>query len=240
MGPTLNEISFSILDVIRPRAGTNDPISLDLIKFHIHNTRAMLIKQDLNKGYSPDPDIVQDLECVDMELVDRAECCSTNVNALFVRSKLQLPRFIELHHKQMIMRAGPVDKIAKNYDIITYSRVPFEGLNRFTKGLIKAFTMNNGGYLYLMIHPDNKKGFSIEKINVQGVFENPVEASKFLTCTNKPCYTDDSAYPIKSWMLNPIKDIIIKNYVGIQNRTGIDDSNNLKSDPKPQASAGTK
>jgi hypothetical protein len=144
---------------------------------------------------------------------------------------------VELHHKSLITWVGPGgDAIGHQFDIIPHQRVPFEikGANKFTKNLVKAFQMNNGGYLYLAIHPDNLKGQLIRKIKILGVWEDPEAVRDFEDCSGDVCYTDNSAFPIKSWMVNTIKDIVIKNYVIPESQARVDDSNDNKSNPTQQ------
>lgn len=229
MNPTLNEIAFSLMHTIRPRLANSEVISLDGLKFDINNVRELLIRNEQNKNRTVTSDIIQDLGKVEMEPIDRAELCNENIGCTFLRSKLPLPSPIELHHSDLITRVGPLDKIAKGYDQISYERVPFEFLNKFTKNTIKWFRMNNSNYLYLAIHPDNIKAKAIKNINVQGVWSDVETVRNFKTCEDQVCYNDNSSYPVKSWMINYIKTYILEKYLGKEAAAVIDDSNDYKN-----------
>jgi len=231
---TLKEISFSILETVRPKASITEPITLELIKFHVKNTRAQLIRQELNKSRSVDNEIIQDLGCIDLVKVDRSECCSTDIGCVFLRTSIKIPGFIELNQKPLITRIGPVDKISKPWQLIQYERVPFEFLNKFTKNEIKVFLMNNNDYIYLAIHEDNILKKTLKKINIQGVLEDPEKASTFNQCSGQVCFSDNSNFPVKDWMINSIKDLVIKTFIGPESKQPIDYSNNQKSDFSPQ------
>lgn len=237
MTPTLNQIAFSLFHLIRPRVANSEVISLDGLKFDIENTRELLIRNEQNKNRTVTTDIIQDLGDVEMEPVDRAELCDTTVDCTFLRSKLPLPSPIELHHSDLIIRVGPLDKIARGFDRIAYERVPFEFMNKFTKHTIKWFRMNNNGYIYLAIHPDNKKAKSIRHINVQGVWADVEAVRNFQTCEGKPCYNDNMSYPVKAWMVNNIKTFILEKYLGKEAAAAIDESGDFNNNPIQQTSA---
>lgn len=221
---TRNEIIYSILDILKPNAKSNEPFSLDLIGFHVDNTRAFLIKQDSNKGYTADNYIIQDLGIVEIEPVDKAESILIEIGCNFMRTVKPIPSTIELHHGELLTRVGPIDKTARNYDIIKYERVPYEGYNKYTNNLIKAFRINNSGHIYLTVPKDNREKI-LSYINIQGVFENPRLAADFVNYNGNPCYTDDSPYPIKQQMVQSIKDIVLKNYGILESKMPIDKEN---------------
>jgi len=229
--PSLNELTFSIWEIVRQTPTISDSISMDFIEFLVHNTRAKLIRQEINKKRSIDTYIIQDLGCVEMEAIDAAECCSEDVGCVFMRSKLPIPSTIELYNDQTLTRVGPVDKTARPFQRISYTRVPYQGLNKYTKNQIAYYQQNMDGYLYLVTGKDNYANL-IEVINVQGVFENPKDAANFRDCNDKPCYSDDDSYPIKQWMVDPLKQIVLQQ-LGIMTKAPEDQvsdgKNNYKS-----------
>lgn len=224
MALTLNKIAYDLLLIVRGGSFvSSEPISLNQIKYWISNTRARYIRNELNKSRTIDPFLIQDLGCIELEEVDRSECCATEVGCKFLRTKVKIPSSIELHHKNLLTRVGPIDKIGKPFDVIPYERVPYEFLNKFTKNTIKAFVMNNGGYVYIAVAEDNYKGKMLDVINIQGVFDDPTEMANFEACdSNKACYTDDSAYPIKPWMISQMKTDILKNNLLIMTQSPTD------------------
>lgn len=228
---TMNELIYSIWSTVRPNQSITDPITEELIKFHIKNARATLLRQDLNKNRSVDPYIIQDLGCIDLVEADAAECCDIAVDCKVLRTAVPIPSMIELNQKTLITRVGPVIKSAKKWDIIPYERVPFEGLNKFTKNLIKVYQISNSSYIYILI-PSNctdSDAEFLEKINVQGVLEDPDEAKSFTQCGGGTCYTDDDKYPIKQWMVDPIKKAVIA-LLATEVKYGTDNSSNQKPD----------
>lgn len=226
---TLREITFSILESVKPKAAITEPITEQLIHFHVKNTRAKFIRNELNKQRSIDNEIIQDLGCLELEKVDRADCCEVQAGCIILRTKLKLPGFIELHQKNLLTRVGPIDKIKRPYQLIPYERVPFEFLNKFTKNEVKAFLMNSNDYLYIITHEDNLLRKTLKYINVQGVLENPEDASRFSTCSGNTCFSDTSQYPLKEWMIDGIKQEVIK-LLFAESKQPIDSTNNAKID----------
>ena len=232
MTPTLNEIAFNLIHVIRPRVANSEVISIDNIKFDIKNVRAQLLRNELNKNRTIDSEIVQDLGCVELELIDAAECCDVTADCKILRSKLPLPSPIELHHAQGITRVGPVNKTSRKYTQIPYERVPYIFYNKFTKNEIYFFLMNNSNYLYVLTHDFKHK--VITDLNVQGVWEDPETVRQFKTCEGFPCYNDDLSFPVKAWMVPMIKQLVIEKYLGKEALAALDNTGDFQDNPNVQ------
>lgn len=228
--PSLNELAYSILNTIRGRSVITDVITTSQLKYHIKNTRAQLIKQDSNKGYSADSYIVQSLGCVDLILADKSECCNVNIGCTILRTKEPIPSVIELHHDQLWTRIGSVDFTQPAFDFISYERVPYESAGRFNN-TVKAFLMNNNGFMYFLV-PDTKLKL-MKYANIQGVFEDPEDVSRFNNCNGTSCYSDSTPFPVKAWMANSIEKIVIDMFADRQSKSSVDMTNNSKTDANP-------
>jgi hypothetical protein len=203
---TLNKLKFSVLNRLDPLYH-QELVSLDLIEDMLINTRSLLIKNDLNKGHSLDSDLIQDLGCLELEEVDTG-CCDYPTDCKVLRTKEKLPTFIEIKDKTLLTRVGPVNILLSPYQIINYSRVSYLNNNRFFKKFIKAFLKDN--YIYIIIHNSNITGWGLNVINVQGVLEDPRDAYLFNNCENGNCYTEESKFPIKSWMADALIEIVLE------------------------------
>lgn len=236
---TLNQIVFSILDTVRPDNMTNSNITEELIRFHIKNIRAQLIKQEANKGHSVDSYIVQSLGCVGLDIVDQSECCDIPTGCTLLRTSVKIPSPIEMYNRQLITRVGPINKLNESWQQIEYERVPFSSYNRITKSLIKWFTMNNNGYIYLITPDNDLLNKSIEYVNIQGVFEDPEELGTFTNCsTNSPCFTADDSFPVKEWMVPIIIEMVIRKFVIVQSNAPVDSTNDGKNNPETTITKG--
>lgn len=208
MGITLNEIAYDLLNLIRAgRSVASETITIDQVKFWVVNSRAQLIRNEANKQRTIDPELIQDLGCLEVEAIDAALCCNVSVDCNVVRTKMKIPGFIEINQKPLITRVGPINRTSPQYDLIPIERLPFEFQNKFTKNQIKSYI--HGDYIYLAGHKDNPDVFTLAYVNVAGVFEDPRSIVDF-ECENEPCYTDDSSFKIKRWMIEQMKAQIVQ------------------------------
>lgn len=224
---TLDDITYRILEKLRPNLSDDDDIDLRLLESEVHSQRALSIRNEYNKNRTIDPFIIQDLGCVEMEIVDRAECCEVDLDCSILRSTLKIPSTVELHNTTPIW-IQPVDKLEKSFGHITPEQAKFIKGNRFTKNQVFAFIIN--GYVYLVSEDDSHA--EISHISVRGVFENPVAVAEFNTCEGSACYSSSTVYPMKEWMRNYVEGAVIQNLI-TKLKHPVDTSNNAKSDPKP-------
>ncbi len=223
LSPTLSNITFAVLDTIRSRTNINEQITEEIIWYHIGNIRAQLF----NKSYSVDSYVVQEIPCIDIIQVDRGECCEITGCKIY-RTDIKIPSPIEGNYKQYLTRIGSIDKTIIPFDFIDYTMVPYIQYSRFTKNRPKVFTMNNNGYLYLIL-PEGGNFEGLEKISVQGVFEDPRALRNYTTCEGLTCYSDKlTPYPIKSWMIPALIEMTIKMFIKQQSIAPSDQSNDSK------------
>jgi len=122
---SLNHITYLIINQLRGKAVVTDTLTPELVEQIVVNLRAQLIKQDGNKGYSADPYIIQDLGCVELEVVDAGESCIIESGCSLLRSIKPIPSTIELHNSQLFTRVGPINKGLPGYDLVQYERIPY-------------------------------------------------------------------------------------------------------------------
>jgi hypothetical protein len=227
---TLNEIAYDLLSIVRPQLSDDTDISLDQIKFWVNNQRALWIKREMDRNRAIDDDI-QQVICAELEVADASDCCDVQTGCSILRTKEEIPNPIELHNKPAITRVGNVNKLSRPFSFVDYSRVPYVGNGKFNKDNIFTFLHNSRIYVISnspFIAP-------MQNIVIRGVFEDPREVANFTDCDNgKPCYSDDQEYPIKSWMLPQMKDMVLKNNLLITaqaEQQSADESNDGKSNP---------
>jgi len=223
---TLNEIAYDLLETVRgtTRLSDDDSISLELLQYWIINTRARLIREDLNKGRSLSENIVQTIPCIPVIEVSASECCDVPSDCKILRTANRIPRPIELTQKDLITRVAGTNISGKGFTIIPYARVQWAGSSRWTRNTTKAFYHN--GYIYLINPP------ALTKIDVSEVAQDPREAAQFANCVGAPCYSDDDNFPLSSWMLPIMKDMILKNELRIAAEGISDTKNDEKSNPE--------
>lgn len=205
MSTTLAKLRYNLLNLKSGgRDSDDDWLSPRQVDYIISYTRSILIRRDYEKKRFVDPNLIQDLGCVEMELIDSAECCDVESGCQLLRSVLPIPNFIQVHNGNLATYVGLVDK-KTNIDLIPIARSRWINNNKYTKGLRRAYFL--GQYLYVI----NDK--MLEYVNVRGVFDDPVEAAKFNHCTGEPCFTDDSDYPVSAWMIGAMTSMILSGEV---------------------------
>jgi len=229
---TLNQISYDLLTIVRPHLSDDSDMDIRQIKYWINTTRALLVRQEMNKKRTIDADLIQNI-CSQLEEVGPSDCCVDEIGCdKLLRTTLEIPETIELYNKEAILRVAGINKLKKPFSYVDYLRIPFVGNGKFNKDNIFAFLHNKRMYIY---SPGNPEYRFLEKISIRGVFEDPEAAGKFNQCVGEPCYTDESNYPIKEWMIPMLKEMILKSNLMIQaqaEQSG-DESNNSSSDIKP-------
>jgi hypothetical protein len=221
---TLNKLVYDIMELLRNNNITDD-IDIDErhVIYHINTQRALWIRNELNKsGRTIDHNIVQDLGCVKVTEADPADCCETDLDGCIVlRTEKQIPNTIELHNTTSITRVGPVDKTDISFSFVPYERSIYSGNSKYSKKQVYSYLLNN----YIYLKAKDSKDLMLDFVNIRGIFEDPTEVNSFLDCDNKPCFTNDSKYPINSWMIPYIKEQVLAQF-GAAVSMPKDDSNN--------------
>jgi hypothetical protein len=195
----------------------------------IINWRNRLVTENYRKSRSSDVNLIQDLGVVEMEEVDMAEDCNITAGCKILRSKLPLPRPVEIDDKPLITWIGGLKKIGNlykktshQYQLVSWARLSWVAEQRWTSNL--PYAAIKGGYLYVI----NKTGLAA--INVQGIFEDPREASKYHSCEGTPCYSHNDKFPIDSGMIPLITELLFTKELALYAKTNKDLTNDNKDD----------
>lgn len=212
---TLNEAAYSILDRLRSHIASTDDIDIREIKLLYNNLRSKYLRQDFNKtARTIDSNYIQDLGCVELEVVSASQlCCNVSGAAMSIdcevkRTKLEIPATIERYNEGTLTRVGPINRIQVPFSFVFYERAIYSGNGRANDKIMFAFLLNK--YIYVIQKRSTLAFQGLKYINIQGVFENPRAAALFQTCEGTTCYTDDSRYPINRWLSDLISDEIVK------------------------------
>ena len=192
---TLNELSYNILNIARGGLSSDDDrLNIRQIKFWIKYYRTFFIKQDaikqsLRDAVILDPQLVQDLGCLTLEEVDKANC-PDGLWGTYVK-RVAVPKLVDIPLEKSLTFVGLADKITPI--VMGYADVAFfKQHQRFTGNMRRAYFI--GGYLYVT-DPFNE---DICKINVRGIFDDPTAISTVDSDGVVSCYKDDDEYPIPS------------------------------------------
>lgn len=206
---TLDKLLYDIRESLKEYSDDTELDDRRLI--HLYDIkRAKYIRQDINNSRRPiDISIKQQL-CVELELVNSMEC-GVNVGCdKIIRSKYKIPNPLQLHDKTAITRIGSLDRLDKPFNFITRDKAVYVVNSTFPNSTYSF--LHNDGHIYIFSKNDGYK--NLECINIEGVFEHPLELSKFNNCcgctTSQPCFDMlTSDYPIQPHYVDIIKNEIV-------------------------------
>lgn len=225
LGGIVNDL---LLTVRGSKISRSESISKRQIEEWIHQYRSVLIKQDIDKGKTPNPDYIQEVEHLQLESIDTAGTNMT-INGIsaennILRSILEIPKTIDLNFKSGFMYIGTVD--GTEIQFIPEGRSKWQSFKKYTSNDSLCFL--RGGYLYIM---NNKP---LEFITVRGIFEVPPEVGRFTNPNiNQPYFNLDSKYPIPINMIPTLKQMILKAELGIEVQSPSDTQNDTSNKVSP-------
>jgi hypothetical protein len=235
---TLNDLHSQIderLSINSIESQFSEELYTDLI----NASREVAIRNEYNKNRSIDPYVIQDLNCVELELADPIQCCPDidfPTGCKILRTKLEIPNTIEFYFGKGIMNIGSPDITIPSIKLIEYSRVPFIGHGRTTYSRVYAFLYMKRLYLYSR----DSSFLLLKRINIRGIFVDPTELGTFINCSGSACWSLNSPYPLNQWMWQTlVKPFVIQELLGKMDQN-VDDANNAKDDKLERNGRGQK
>lgn len=229
---TLNTITTDLLNIIRGAQLTqSEPISKRQVEAWVHEYRAKLIKQDLDKGKIPNPDYIQVLQALELEEVDEAEGTTVDTDYQTFRTKLQIPNVLDLNFKSGFFYIGTVTGQEIQFSSEAKSR--WQSYKKYTANDPIAYLKD--GYIYIT----NDR--NLRYITVRGIFEVPPMVSH-LNNPNETItdVTENSPYPIPINMIPTLKQMILKSELGIEAQAYSDLTNDSASKVEPNLTTEVK
>lgn len=205
---TLNTIVSDLMLIIRGSQVTqSEPISKRQIESWVHQYRAKLIKQDLDKGKRPNPDYIQTIQALELEEVDESEGTTLSTDYKTFRTTIQLPKTIDLNFKPGFMYIGTIT--GQEIQFVSETRARWQEYSKWTGNDRMAYL--KGGYLYVTNDRE------LKYLTVRAIFEIPTEVSH-LSNTNEIITdaTGDTEYPIPINMIPTLKEMILSKELGVE------------------------
>jgi len=215
---TLNTIVTDLLNTVRgSKISQSETISRRQIEDWVNQYRGVLIKQDLDKGKMPNPDYIQEIPSLRLEVVDKTTESELASDAYFMRTVLELPNTLDLNFKSGFTYVGTLD--GKEIQLVPEGRVYWQKFKRFTKKEALAFLRNKHIYVSNVT--------PLSHITVRGIFEIPMEASRFINpaLSTQTYDTLDDRYPIPVSMVPTLKTMILQQELGIMAQAPSDNTN---------------
>lgn len=209
----LNSLNALIDDLILTyrdsQTSESENLSRIQVEKWIHHYRALLIKQDLDKGRDINDSYVQNI-------------CPTHISKIYgcfgdhaYKSDNKLPKFIDLHFGNGLVYVKDMhgDLIQVGHE----TKARYQSSRKYTCKDYIAYL--KGDYLYIS-GPEH-----LEFVQVGGILEDPTEAGDCFDYDNQP-------YPIPSNMIPTLKQMIFANELNIMLQVPTDNTNNSTNDVK--------
>lgn len=225
---TQREIIYTIKNIIRGGLITDDDkLSDRQVAFIIDNVRAILLRQQYDKGQSLSDNHIQPIPCLDLESVDTSFDTNFPLDCKVYKTIKELPKPIEARGKDLVLKVTAPEFGNIGYDLIPYNRLPYATHTPFKRPLAVLYNK----YVYLVNAPYSKK------VTVLGIWEKPNALSGYTTCDGSTCFNWDSPYPISAHLIDPLVKMCIDelSFALKVNQDKTNDSNqSLESQNKPQ------
>lgn len=209
----LNSLSTIIDDLLLIVRNSNISESENLsriqVELWIHQYRALLIKQDIDKGREINPDYVQTFGPLHISKVSN---CTGGYNYI---SDEELPKFIDLHFGSGLVAVKDMD--GNLIQVGTETKAKYQTSRKYTCNDHIAYLKNN--HLYIL-GPEH-----LEYVKIEGILEDPTQAGD---CFDR----DDTPYPVPANMIPTIKQMIFERELNIMSQMPSDDTNNSTNDVK--------
>jgi hypothetical protein len=228
MSNTANKILSDIRNSATSGSNPNDfKIEDSQILYWIDQIGAMLKIQSVQKRKDIELSWIQTLSCMDLEQVDKSECCEIETGCMILRTN-ELPRTIEINGTDGIIRV--TNLMGETIPKTSYLEASYAGYSKFSAHKAKWFLKNNRVYI---INNDE-----LSKVNIDLVAESPSELSSYTNCSGSTCYDINSDYPCSLKMASEIASIVLKLKVYPFLQLPQDNTNN--ADNQPDAPINTK
>jgi len=225
---SLRTIITDLLKIIRgSKISQSEPISERQVEGWVHEYRALLLKRDIDKGKMPNPDYIQEINGLVLteEDVIGSDMTGLTSNIYVFKTSLTIPNTIDFNHKSGIVYIGTLD--GKEFQLVPQGRSSYQQYKKYTNNDTIAYLKN--GYLYLL------DSTPLKYINIRGIFEIPTKVSNFVNTVTTAVSSDlDDRYPIPANMLPVLKEMILKQELGIESKSPSDDKNDSQSKVEPQ------
>jgi hypothetical protein len=219
---SLNTIISDILSISRgAKISQSEPISRRQVEYWVHQYRALLIKQDLDKGKVTNPDYIQEIPSIKLELVQPSSPESpVNGTTYLYRTKIDIPKTLDLNHDNGFTYIGTIN--GDEIQFVSQGRIDLQKYKKYTSRDIQAYLKDNRIYV---LSP-----YSLSYIQVRGIFEVPTEIYYIVNdVTIREEYNVDMPYPIPLNMIVPLKEMILKKEISIELSTLSDTKNDSQS-----------
>lgn len=208
---TYKELVYMVNDEVK-LLSDDSTYTEDHILFLLKKYRTYLIEQKYLKEKGLINDDNKQRICVELETVNTDDPCGTGS---YLKSKEKIPTQMSISSMKIYSVDGfPLDKIA----FVPFSRLAYIGHNKYLKSIIYCAKSMDG---YLYFDNSNPQSMYLEKIVIDGIFEDPEEAEKLQCKCDDELQNDDDGcdimekkFPIEGELIPLLIQSVVKELIG--------------------------
>lgn len=174
----------------------------------INRQRALWLRREYNQMREVRNNEKQILYKISLEVIgDEFSPITLNNNMSILRSSYKVPRTIQYHVNDGILAVRGVNKLSERISYTDRESALYKGNGWFNRK--KIFAFKDDDYIWIKYGPNADKDKIIKYVQVEGVFENPLEVDIF-NGTPYAIQKGDSEYPISAAFMDFIDSEILK------------------------------
>lgn len=213
---TLNEIIYNIAEQMERG---DDAVLRERLKFMVGYYRAQFVRQDQRRNHSLPSQLVQSLDCLEMEASSALECCSAiDIGCDVWRTKQTIPKPVRIYDGSEFAFVGTADA-KEPFQRTTPVQAEYSKHNKYVNKLPQYIYTKDRIYV-LNSRP--------KSILVKGIFEQPEELENYTCCDGTTVFTADKEYPISMDMVQRITQSILGTEMRLENRQDDNDEVQLR------------
>ncbi len=180
-------------------------LKMDIVQ-SVLSIYAELVRQDYTKNGKLLIDAVQTLNCIELERVDKYECCGPD-GCVAVRSKTVIPKLISTKSPTPFEYVGSID-LGNPFTHVSDGRLGFLNNNRFPSkqdklNILYAFRNNR---IYILNNP------ALEVISVKGAFADPDNIDNCCESCEGSCYDKNGQFTIPIHIAPAVRRLLYQEY----------------------------
>ena len=197
---TYRELIYMCLDTLK--ITSDDAVfTEDHIVFLLNKYRSILLQQKYSDVRNSISSSNYQTLCLDLTLDDtksRDVCKGT-----ILRSVEKIPNLLNIGNTEVSLK----DYYLGEVTLVSPNRLRYVGNNRWLQNVIYC-TIGNDNYLYFK--SSNPQHMYLEKVELRGIFEDPIEAAK-LSC-DKSSYCDilDTKMPLEESLVSKLIEVTVQ------------------------------
>ena len=226
---TLKELIYDVREKYNAYSDDQN-LSDEHIAFIIGNIRNMLLKQQMSNLKRSVPREALQLICLNLQ---KDTQCFDEFDVL--KSVRSIPATLDNTGRSDLYKVhAPGSRFVKNINIVDYNRLPFLHADKYNK---KQLFVAVDHHSDLIAYNTAGTHLLLEKVQVEGVFENPEEAYK-LACDYDPSIPfEDVQYPIDATVIFPLtqqvaQELLLKYKIPADKINDGEDVNASQQQPK--------